>query len=296
MFAPVSHPLRRFALAALLVAALPATARAANGFIIKVNLSTAMSGNVTPGDLAGFPITITRPGTYELDGNLDLRNQFTPQNVNAIQVTADDVTIDLKGFEIIGPTTCGGRPLVCMPAGGTGDGISSSNRNITVVNGTIRGMGDDAVVLNDNAIVRNLRALNNGGDGIAVDDASLVEDSTVFANGEQGIQTGQGSIVRNNTVADNHQEGILTNQAALVSGNAVFRNDDDGIQISGAGTVTNNTVHSHTNHFGLNLGAGSGYGGNVLRDNNGPAGNNNAQVSGGLQIGTNVCGTDIVCP
>jgi len=296
MFAPVSFPLHRFALAALLVAALPATARAGSSFTIKVNLSTTLSGNVTPGDLPGFPLTITRSGTYQLDGNLDLRSQFTPQNVNAIQVTVDNVTIDLMGFAIIGPTTCGGRPLVCTPAGGTGDGISSMNRNITVMNGTIRGMGDDAVALNDNAIVRNIRALNNGGDGIAVDDASTVEDSTVSSNGEQGIQTGQGAIVRNNTVTDNHQEGILTNQGALVTGNSVFRNDDDGIQISGAGTVTNNTVLGHTNHFGLNLGAGSGYGGNVLRDNNGPAGNNNAQVSGGLQIGTNVCGTDIVCP
>ena len=296
MFAPAGFPLRRLALAALFVAAIPATALAGSSFIIKINLSTAMNGNVTPGDLAGFPVTITRPGTYQLEGNLDLRKQLNPQNVNAIQVTADDVTIDLGGFEIIGPVTCSGRPLVCTPAGGTGDGISSSNRNVTVMDGTIRGMGDDGVVLNDNAIVKSLRVLNNGGDGIAADDASIVENCTASSNGDQGIQVGQGGIVRGNTVSDNHQQGILANQGSLVTGNAVFRDDDDGIQISGAGTVTNNTVSNHMGHFGLLLGAGSGYGGNVLRDNNGPTGNNNAQVSGGLQISTNVCGTDTVCP
>ena len=295
MFAPARLPLR-LALAALVVAALPVAARAASSFSIKVSLSAAMSGNVTPGDLPGFPVTITRAGTYELNGNLDLRSQPTPWNVNAIQVTADDVTLDLTGFNLIGPTTCNGRPLVCTPAGGTGDGISSSNRNITVMNGTIRGMGDDGIVLNDNAIIRNVRAISNGGDGVAVDDVSLVEGCTVSANGDQGIQMGQGSIARGNTVSDNHQEGINAVQGSLISGNAVFRNDDDAIQVSGAATITNNTVAGHASHFGLNLGAGSGYGENVLRDNNGPVGNNNPQVTGGMQIGINVCGTDTVCP
>jgi len=60
--------------------------------------------------------------------------------------------------------------------------------------------------------------------------------------------------------------------------------------------VTGNTSVGHATSFGLALGVGSGYGGNVLTDNNGPVGNNNAQVTGGLQIGTNVCGTDTVCP
>jgi hypothetical protein len=38
----------------------------------------------------------------------------------------------------------------------------------------------------------------------------------------------------------------------------------------------------------------TGYGNNVLTGNNG--GNANPQVFGGIEIGTNVCGTDTICP
>jgi len=45
---------------------------------------------------------------------------------------------------------------------------------------------------------------------------------------------------------------------------------------------------------GLTLVGGSGYRSCVLTGNNG--GDANAQVSGGFQLGTNVCGTDTTCP
>jgi hypothetical protein len=38
----------------------------------------------------------------------------------------------------------------------------------------------------------------------------------------------------------------------------------------------------------------SGYANNVLNDNNG--GNANPQLFGGVQMGTNICGGDTVCP
>lgn len=38
----------------------------------------------------------------------------------------------------------------------------------------------------------------------------------------------------------------------------------------------------------------AGYVNNVLNDNNG--GNANPQLSGGVQMGTNICGGDTVCP
>jgi hypothetical protein len=296
MHAPAGHILRPLLAAALWFAVLPATAHAATSFIIKINLNVAMNGNVTPGDLPGFPVTITKPGVFELDGNLDIRKLSNSANLSVIQVTADDVTIDLKGFQIIGPAQCTGRPLVCI-AVGTGDGISSSKENIKVTNGTIRGMGDDGIALENHGIVENVRVLGNGGDGIAVDEGSRVEHCTASSNGDQGIQVGNASIVRDNTVSDNHQQGILANQGSLVTGNTVFRNDDDGVQLTGAATIRNNTIEGHTANFGLLTVAGVGYGDNVLRDNNGPIGNNNPQVSGpAVQIGTNLCGTDTVCP
>lgn len=296
MFVPAGFPLRPLALAALLMAALPATVRAGSSIVIKVNLGTVNTGGISPGDLPGFPVTITQPGAYELDGNLDLRSQHTPWNVNAIQVTADNVTINLKGFAIIGPAVCTGHPPVCMPIG-TGDGISSTNNNIVVENGTIRGMGSDGIALANNVRVTNIRAIGNGGDGIAVLDTSIVENCTVQSNGDDGIQVGNTSTVRGNVVKDTKEQGIVALNASTVMGNSVFRSGLQGIFTIGACTVTGNTSVGQATSFGLSLGTGTGYGGNVLTDNNGPVGNNNPQVTGaGIQIAPNVCGTDTVCP
>jgi len=213
-----------------------------------------------------------------------------------IQITSDDVTIDLSGFEILGPTSCSGHPPICAPVG-TGDGISSSKDNIVVQNGTIRGMGSDAIALNNSARISNVRAISNGGDGIAVLDTSIVENCTVQSNGDDGIQVGNTSTVRGNVVKDSKEQGIVALNASTVMGNSVFRNGLQGIFTTGACTVTGNTSVGQATSFGLSLGAGSGYGGNVLTDNNGPVGNNNPQVTGaGIQIAPNVCGTDTVCP
>lgn len=296
MFVPSNSQFSRVALAALFLAALPAPARAASSFIVKVSLNTAMNGNVTPGDLPGFPITISRAGTYELVGNLDVRKLPNPWNVTAIQVLTDDVTIEMNGFEIRGPAVCTSAPVTCANTG-TGDGVTSTNHNVIVRNGTIRGMGDDGIALDSNSTIANVKAIGNGGDGITVQDASTVEYCTVQYNGDDGMQVGNTSIVRGNIAKENREQGIVAGNASTVSGNSLFRNGFQGILTSGACTVTGNTAVNHASNFGFTLGAGSGYGGNVLTDNNGPVGNNNSQVSGGgIEIAPNVCGTDTLCP
>ncbi len=46
---------------------------------------------------------------------------------------------------------------------------------------------------------------------------------------------------------------------------------------------------------GLNVESSSGYANNVITDNN--MGSANPQVSGlGLEMGPNVCGTNLICP
>ena len=51
-----------------------------------------MAGNVTPGDTPGFPVTISKAGSYRLSGNLTVPNKDT----TAILIVADDVTLDLN--------------------------------------------------------------------------------------------------------------------------------------------------------------------------------------------------------
>src|SRR5947208_13936545 len=81
--------------------------------VVLINQSAALAGNVTPGDTPGFPVTISVSGSYRLSGNLTVPDA----NTTAIQITADDVTIDLNGFAIAGPTVCGGSPTTCSTTG-----------------------------------------------------------------------------------------------------------------------------------------------------------------------------------
>src|SRR6266567_2659981 len=110
-----------FALAAFT----PYAAYAVDGVVL-INQSSALAGNVTPGDAPGFPVTISVAGSYRLSGNLTVPDA----NTTAIEITADDVTIDLNGFSIIGPTVCSGGPPVtsCSPTG-SGAGIFSDKSN-----------------------------------------------------------------------------------------------------------------------------------------------------------------------
>jgi len=54
-------------LAGLTAVAVPAYA--VDGVVL-INQSVALSGNVTPGDTPGFPVTISAPGSYRLSSNL----------------------------------------------------------------------------------------------------------------------------------------------------------------------------------------------------------------------------------
>src|SRR5690348_13376939 len=70
--------------------------------VVLIDQNHALAGNITPGDTAGFPITISQPGSYRLTSNLTVPDL----NTTGIQITADFVTIDMNGFSIIGPGVC----------------------------------------------------------------------------------------------------------------------------------------------------------------------------------------------
>src|SRR6266700_7689406 len=97
--------MRRMKLAGLAVVLVAPAVLAVDGVVL-INQSTVMAAG-------GFPYTITQPGSYRLSGNLTVPDA----NTTAIQVMADNVTIDLNGFSIIGPMVCNGFPVTsCSPA------------------------------------------------------------------------------------------------------------------------------------------------------------------------------------
>lgn len=248
--------------------------------VIEINQVRADAGGVTPGDAPGFPVTLSQAGSYRLTGNLTVPDRET----TAIQVTSDDVSIDLNGFALLGPNI----------ANGFGRGVSASGRtNIQVRNGTIRGMGERGLLLGNRAVVEDLRSLQNL-DGIEVGIDSRVSRSSANTNRRTGINVFGKSLVLDCVASQNGEDGIVAGQISRISGSTVNNNGRYGILTDGTGLILHNTLMDNDD-FGLFLqGPANGYGGNILVDNAGNPGG--PQVQGGTQIATNICGTDTVCP
>src|SRR5262249_22472005 len=81
-----------------------------------IDQKAVMAGKVTAGDAPGFPVTISQPGSYRLSGNLVVPDPGT----TAVEITADNVTLDLNGFAIMGPNVCLPNPTRCTVSGGAG--------------------------------------------------------------------------------------------------------------------------------------------------------------------------------
>lgn len=244
--------------------------------VILITQANAQAGNVTPGDTAGFPVTISRSGSYQLASNLTVPNE----NTDAIRFTADNVTLNLNGFAILGPNSCSipDESVFCT-LNGSGVGVRApSSKGATIINGTIRGMGGSAIVGGDNLHVENLTINSNGGDGIlqaASYSGAIVTRNTVNLNGGNGILAPFGGTITNNTVSfnghDNNDAGIKVDFANLI-GNTVQGNVGFGLYVMNNATTT-------------------GYVNNVFVANNGGG----VQVSGGKQLGGNLCNGNL-CP
>jgi hypothetical protein len=279
---------------ALLAGLFAATAAEAVDGGIEINPAKALAGGVTSGDTAGFPVTISQAGSYRLTSSLDLTGQPSPENVTAIQVLANRVTIDLNGFAIEGSTSCTGLPDGCTPNAGSGVGIQAEPGAhwTTITNGAIRGLGStgisllqygriESVTVADNrlagisalggALVRGCRAIQNGGAGVSVGSDPVIEGNVVLNNAGSGLVVAGGGALRGNSIAQNKSYGVETGSGTVLLGNAITWNTLPGILAGGLGV---------------------GYGENVLDSNN----SNGAQVDGSpLELGTNACETDTTC-
>lgn len=228
--------------------------------VVLVNQSTVMASG-------GFPYTISQPGSYKLSGNL----VTSDPNKDVIVIAADHVSLDLGGFSILGPTDCSGGLSPCNNSG-TGSGIRTDRTrfNITVMNGTIQGMGRFGISLSgDSHRVESMHVRSNGFIGIYIPNsadigASIAQDNTVQRNGSDGIIVLVG-LVNHNTVSTNGGSGITIND----------------------GSASDNFVNRNLS-FGLSLGDRVLYKGNSLDSNV-------FSVGGGVNMGQNLC-NGVACP
>jgi parallel beta-helix repeat protein len=206
-----------------------------------------------------FPIKITMPGSYRLASDLTVMRP----TADAIDITADDVTLDLNGFSIIGP------------GAGSGIGINGAAFNasvVTVTNGAITRMGFGGVALGADAHIEGVRAVANGPHAFV------------------GIVAGQysrivGNVANNNVgpVAEEAAVGIFCAGSCLISGNTANHNYK-GIVTSSGSLVLGNSASG--NRYGLDLSPAAGYGKNVMENNRNACVN---PVDGGASTGDNVC-------
>lgn len=292
------------------------TSEASDG-VTELNQTCAMSSGCLDLDSPGFPIDIRSSGSYILTSNLDTRALVDPE-VDVIAVIADDVTIDLNGFLIIGPVECSGgppgEPRICSPQNLVdGQGIDSAVPGTTVRNGTIRGMPGGGVQCGVGCRVENVTVMSTAGNGISVETAGVVENCIAVGNHVAGIAAGSGnagsvvqgstatsngsagifvtrSTVRGNTSAHNRGDGIFTNQGSTVIENSIYGNNESGLRLASSLAINNNIRDNVL--FGIEGVGDSGYGGNLIEGNGGT-------VSGGaaaVEVGANICDGDTTCP
>jgi len=187
---------------------LPATLAHAVDGVVEINQAAALAGGISEdpqgacADVPGFPITLCTPGSYVLTDHL-----VVSSDTNAIELLTDDVHLDLNGFVIAGPSSCG---LSACPGGSAGGIVrqfippsSLGGHRVTVSNGTIRGFGANCVLLERDAHVENLLTSDCGARGINVGGRSVVMRNRVFSVGLEGIRMrGDGSLYAHNTVND----------------------------------------------------------------------------------------------
>jgi hypothetical protein len=284
-----------------------------------INQARALAGGVTSGDTAGFPITISQPGSYLFVGSLIAPND----NVNIIEITTSGgVIIDMNNFFIFGGGTCTVHltefyATSCTNTG-TGNGIYSVQSNIAIYNGAILGMGtlginiDPATGSGYNigkvavgfcggggialALSANLIDLVvgfNTGTGISVNRGGRLYRVTSGGNLGNGMTHAGGGTIADSWANDNSVDGIDIEDNSTVRGTRTVSNGAVGISVGYASLVLENQSNYNGTYglvFGALAGTTVGYGNNVL------IGNTTANTSGsGTQMGSNVCGTGL-CP
>lgn len=216
----------------------------------EVEPRTAIPGSVAPTSV----YTISESGSYYLTGDR------TCSGVG-IQVDADDVTIDLMGYSLIGPGS------------GTDNGVNMNTRNnVEIRNGTIRdfynGIYEGDITGKGHRVI-GIRSISNRLHGIYLRSLdNLIKNCRIGENGASadssiyGLYTWYGAEVVRNIVSDNGNSaaanvyGIFANSGGTVTGNTVYDNGDGasgyvyGISTGNGVTVFGNTVYQ--NGFGAN--------------------------------------------
>lgn len=274
---------------------------------LEINQEVVEQGLAPCDTTPGFPCQIVASGSYRLSSDL----VSTDPDVHIIEITADDVTLDLGGFSLRGPASCAWDGAVHCIHTGVGDGVHASNADrVAVHDGHVLGAASGGLVLGESAAVERVHVSSVGDVGIVVETGSTVNRCCVGFVGSFGIEGAFGTSVHGSTVQNAGDVGI--SDVSVAEGNRVISNDGHGIETTLSAVIRNNVVRDNhgdgvyaaidalvlgnilfeNSFYGLRFATFEGaYGGNTI------ANNTIGTVGGpGVEVATNSCDGSTTCP
>jgi hypothetical protein len=263
----------------LLLVGLTDVARAVDGVVL-ISQNTALTGNVTPGDEPGFPISINQPGSYRLTSNL-----VVPASLNGIEIKADRVTVDLNGFAIIKAGNVSGEfAIKALPPAAT--------NNVRVANGIITGFPNGVYLQVTEGYVDSVQVTQ-------APDNSPPEDPRQGNPPLYNIYVLSGAITHSISIAAQPFNSFIIaigcKNNCLIAGNNI-KSGTAGVWVALNALVTGNVI---TDSWDVALGVegqvggnfGVGYKDNIIT----PQPGRFAVGIAAINMGNNVCGTAL-CP
>jgi hypothetical protein len=194
-----------------------------------IDQNKALAGGITAGDGAGYPIVISQSGSYKLTSNL-----LVPAGAKGIVVTASNVSIDLNGFSLVGPSSCtrdgSSRQVACTHSDNVTHGIDSSAATGTVVrNGTVKGFAGYGIYAGGMERLEALRITENySGVGELSAVGLSISASTIDLNGNLGLLLARG-LVTNCRVVKNGGSGVVGTLSMVVADSVIANNRQFGL-------------------------------------------------------------------
>ena len=209
--------------------------------------------------IPALPYVISSAGSYYLTTNL-----VSPGGIPGITVAADHVTIDLRGFAIIGTGQFGGNyPAITAPGPQvdlkvfdgsitlwSGEGVSAAlTRNSKLEELRVSTIGRSALHIGDGSLVSECMAQSNcsyavGTPAIWTGNHCAVKACVAQANSGPGISAGAGSVVVGCVANSNMNDGIVTGDESKVTdcgaswNMATGNGPGDGIFVGFGGAVS----------------------------------------------------------
>ena len=233
------------------------SAWAADG-ALEINQLCAEGDGCFPGDQPGFPVEILNSGSYILTSNLTVGEGSTGiTNVRSdfSSVPNLDISLDLNGFTIRGPTACAFFPdHSCSPIGAQADIIENMGiafysiipgtfMTIRIFNGAVRGMPNTGIVCDNGCTISNVNLTENALAGARI--TGTVDSCTASLNG--GGDAGDGisvtGSIRNSYAIRNAGDGF--SGRGVFFGNVAQNNGEYGINVTSSSAVSNNRLYEN---------------------------------------------------